>query len=328
MSSTQTAQFLRQLGTMLESGLPALRCLRTLESSFPGRLRKTAAQLRQRVERGATLHEAMAARADLFVPIELALIGAGEQSGRLDRILVELADRREEQHRLKKSIVTRMIYPVILLHVGIGVGTLLAVISPGGGTAAGMRFLVKALGFIYGTGLGLHLAYKHRRRVPWFARAIDRLAYGAPVIGRIVKRLSLVRFCQAFEAMYVAGLSHPQTLSLAADACGNVVIENRIRQAVPMVSQGVDLGDALQGVRAFDPMVTGRLITGVQSGRIEETLIGIRKEAEADARTSVDRLAIVVPTLLYILIVVWIGFFVVLKFWLAYFARINEVLNG
>ncbi len=327
MGLMQVAHFFRQLGTMLESGLPAVRSLRSLETSFPGRMRRVAGEMRQRIEAGATLHDAVTGQGRLFAPIEMALIRAGEQSGRLDRILIELAERREEQYRVRKSIVTRMIYPAILLHVGIATGTVLAVVSPGGGLAAGIWFALRAVVWLYGIALALYFVLKNRRGVPWFGRAIDRLAYVLPVLGRIVRNLCLVRFCQAFEATYMAGLSHPQALELAAEACGNILVENRLKQTLPMVSQGVDLGDALQATRVFDPMTTGRLVTGIQSGRLEETLIAIRKEAELNARTSIDRVAIVVPTLLYILIVLWVGIFIVLKFWLAYFAQIDEALN-
>ncbi len=327
MSSTQIAYFFRQFGSMLEAGLPALRGLHTLETSFPGRMRRIAGLLRKRIEAGGTLHQAMAEQGSLFQPIELALIHAGESSGRLDRMMIELAERREDQHRVKKGIVTRMVYPAILLHVGIAAGTILAVVSPDGGPEAGIRFGLTALIWLYAVVLGIYVVLKDRERVPWFSHAVDRVAYFAPISRGLVRQLCLVRFCQAFEAMYVAGISHPRALTLSADASGNIVVANRLRAAVPMVSQGVDLGEALQKVRAFDPMTTGRLITGVQSGRLEETLISIRKGAELNAQTTINRLAIVLPTLLYIGIMLWVGICVVMKFWLSYFRQLEEVLG-
>ncbi len=327
MSFKRTAQFLRQLGTMLEAGSPVLRSLKTIAASFPGRLSGVATQLAQRVEGGATLHQAMEDHRDLLDSVELTVLKVGEQSGRLDLILIELAKRREAEIEIRKRIATRLIYPAIVLHLAILVGALVTAVRPGGSLGAGLLYLAKAVATVYGIGFGLRFAWKLRRRIPPYGRVVDTAAYYAPFIGRMVQRSCLIRFCQAFESMYVGGIAHPRALILAAEAAGNYVFENRLKQAVPMVEQGDELGESLQLSGAFDPDTVSKLITGIKSGRLEEALIAIRKEAEFDARTASDRLAVILPTILYIGVVVWAAIFVIAKFYIAYFARINEALG-
>lgn len=326
MNTMKTSRFLQQLGTMLESGVPLLRGLKTLAGCVPGRLGEIAGHVRASVERGAPLHVALSEHGGFLTPVEQALVKVGEESGTLDGVLMELAARREAQSEVRKRIATRLIYPAIVLHLAMCVGTLLAVVSPEGGVMAGVRFLVKAVLVVYGLGFGLYYGYTRRWLVPSVGRMVDRLAYNAPLVGRMVRRTCLVRFCQAFEAMYVGGIAHPRALALSAESCGNFVFRSRLQQAVPMVSNGIDLGEALQMTGAFDPETVSRLITGVQSGRIEETLALIRKQAELDARTASDRLAVVLPTGLYLLVVIWAAS-IVFRFYAAYFARINDVLN-
>ncbi len=312
---------------MLEAGLPALHGLRTLAGCAPGRFRTIAADLYTCVERGAPLHEALARHVGLLDPVELALIRVGEETGRLDRVLLDLAERRDAQHHVRRQLVTRLIYPAILLHVAVFVSALLAVLGPGGSLSAGIACLLRTLLPIYILGFGLYHGYRVRHRVPALGRAVDRVAYALPFVGRMVRRSCLIRFCQSFEALYTAGILHARALALAAGATGNCIFEHRLLRAVPWVANGVDLGDALQRTGAFDAETVSRLVTGVRSGRLEEALLGIRKQAELDARTTSERLTAIVPTVLYLAVVVWVAVFVILKFYLNYFAQIREALK-
>ncbi len=329
MSSKRKAQFLRQLGTMLGSGMPVLRSLQNLSVSFPGRLAGVAGQLRESVERGASLHQAVSRQRGLFDPLEVALVDAGERSGRLEHVLIQLAERREALNELRKRILTRLIYPALLLHVAMLAGAVISAVDLNGGgiqVRDGIVYLVKAVVVVYGIGTALYLAYALRWSVPPYARALESMAYSLPLVGRMVQRGSLIRFCQAFEALYVAGVAHPPALTLAAGASGNAVFETRLKRAVPEVANGTDLGEALQLCGAFDPDTVSQLMTGVQSGKIEEALNTIREAAELDARTASDRLAVIVPILLYFGVAIWAAYLII-SFYIAYFARISEALN-
>lgn len=286
---------------MIEAGLPLSRCLTVLSKQSGRALGRMADQMRIRIDQGATLTEAAQEHPGVFSPLDINLLRAAEVSGDLGQVLLKMAETQENLSRLKKQFVSKMIYPVILLHAGILIPAGVTWFQRGGGPA-----LAQVLGVLMPLYLvvGLALAaYRWGGRLSGFRIVLDTLFYYTPFLGGVVKKVGVARFARTFEALNGAGVSVLQAFPLAAEATGNHVLEQRIKQAEPALSAGQDLALAIIGTGAFSPMVNNMIATGVESGKLDAMLAKVSETTEFDARVSVDRLGKVIPGLIYAAIV-------------------------
>lgn len=330
MSARSLAHFYRQMGTLLDAGMPILRALDTLAKQGPHSLRGSARALQKRIEAGDTLSEAMLRQPRIYAPLDVNMIRAAEHSGLLHQVLLKLAESLEFFAGLRQQLFMRLLYPALVLHVAIAVHVLVGYFvhaaHEDGGSVALHRLLIDA-GPLYAAVLLAWLVYRFSRRLPGTGAAIDWLLLYVPVFGRVVRHLCLARFTRAFEAMYSAGVSTPLALELAAEACGNDLIEARVKRAIPKVKEGERLSQALAASGIWDDAARSLLLTGEESGKVAEMLGKVRDIAEDAARTSIQFLGLVLPSLAYLIVVVLV---VALIFSLisGYIGNISQMLGG
>ena len=149
MRSQDVSQLFHQLAAMLSAGLAIDRACGSVLETARGPMRDVVQGIRDRIAGGGTCAEGFRAFPDVFTAAELAVIDAGERSGRLDIMLTKLGNARDAAIEMRQKIQVRLTYPIILLAVLIGLSVLLSLIGPDGGVFAALRTLLA-----WGIGLG------------------------------------------------------------------------------------------------------------------------------------------------------------------------------
>jgi type IV pilus assembly protein PilC len=300
MAVTKPHVFYRQLATMLDAGLPIVRALKTLRDQTRGPIKRVVRGLHARVDAGDGLAESAEHYPELFNSLERNLLHAGQMTGRLEYVLLRMAENREFWLRLRKQIISKLIYPCILLHVAVFVFAIIAFVLKGTGAA------ISALGAlipVYLIVTAILLLLKYGERIRPLREFFDSLIYHLPVFGPVARKLALARFARAFQTMYEAGVSVITAMPKCAASCGNSVVESRLEVANELLQRGESLTTALTATGAFDAITLSMIATGEESGSVDTMLGKIAEFAELEASTAIERMGTLFPFMIYMLIV-------------------------
>lgn len=289
-SPSALAAFYRELGDLLDAGVPLVRSLRLLSA----RKKQTPVTIAtravlERVNDGEALTEAMAEHTRVFPEIHIAMLRAGEKGGFLDQACMRLADMVELQAELRAKIVGSLIYPVVLVSVGaIVLSLIFGVFVPRFEPlferldelpwitdfvftiAAG----VTTHGLIVAAALGggvTALVLLSRR--PEVGRKLAELRLRAPVLGPLLRAMATARFCRLLGTMEVNGVPLLQAMSIASGAAGNPMMQDAIDRAADAVREGEPLSEPLARSGLFDDGVCEVIAVGESAGRLGEVLL-------------------------------------------------------
>ena len=323
MAVTKPQVFFRQLATMLDAGLPITRALNTLVGQTRGPLSRVARKLYEQVDAGNGFAESADEFPEVFNTLERNLLHAGQMTGRLEVVLVRMAENREFWHRLMKLIISKLIYPAILLHVAFLVNAIVKFFLNGAGAAVssltGLIPIYVVVGFIIAL-------LKFGERLKPLREFFDTFVYYLPVLRPVAKKLALARFARAFQTMYQSGVSVLDALPMCAASCGNAVMERKLAGAGEVIRAGDSLTMALTATGAFDAVTLGMVQTGEEAGSLDKMLDKIAEFAELEAATAIERLGTLFPFIVYMLIVLIVMINIV-GFFSGYVKMINDTLN-
>ncbi|MEO6222611.1 MAG: type II secretion system F family protein, partial [Vicinamibacterales bacterium] len=266
------AIFTRQLSVMIDAGLPLVQCLDLLAKEEPDKHLAEAVRLvRQDLEAGASLAEAMSRQPHAFSPLFTHMVAAGEAAGILDAIFKRLSTYIEKQAKLQSQVKSAMIYPIAVIAIaGIVVGVLLwKVIPTFASLFAGLnaklplptRIVIRASDlFIYSLPAliaGAFLASFLVRR--YYATQagrlkVDGLLLRMPLIGIILRKVAVARFCRTLSTLISAGVPILTGLDITARTSGNAVVEAAVRQARLAIERGETISAPLRATGVFPPM--------------------------------------------------------------------------
>jgi type IV pilus assembly protein PilC len=295
--------FTRQFSVMLEAGLPLVQCLEILGDQEENRNFKAILEaVRNDVESGASLTDAMAKHPKAFDHLFTSMIAAGEAGGILDVILRRLSTYLEKSVKLRSQVKSALIYPftVIFIAVGVVYVILWKVIPVFGQLYAGLggelpfltQVVVGASNFIGRWSLfiiaglvlmAVGLRYYHdtyRGR-----RVLDGLLLKIPVIGQLLLKIAVARFCRTLGTLTASGVPILDGLEITAKTSGNAIIEDAILAVRKRVEEGKTLSEPLADTKLFPGMVVQMINVGEQTGAIDQMLSKIADfyEDEVDA---------------------------------------------
>lgn len=315
------AGFSRQLATMLKAGIPLLQAFDVMSRTNTDEARAALlASLKREVAGGLGLAEAMQRHPAWFDALYCNLVRVGEQSGTLDRQLEQVADLLEQRQAMIKRLRKAMLYPSLLLLVGLGVAALLLlevvprfqglfaglgdelppftrwVIAVSEGLAGALGWLLAALASAV---VGARMVWRRRPGVRlWTVRVVLRV----PVFGALLSQAALARFARGLATTYAAGVPLLDALGTVARVCGDPLHE----QAILGVRQAMGNGQSLQGAMAGDPLFSPLLVQmvaiGESSGRLDDMLERAAQHYEDQARQTMEQLTgLLEPTIVLIL---------------------------
>ncbi|HSH23214.1 MAG TPA: type II secretion system F family protein [Acidimicrobiales bacterium] len=312
------AVFSRQFAVMINSGLSLLRALYILQEQTENKvLAGVLTEVRQDVEKGSSLSQALARHPKAFNKLYVAMVRAGETGGVLDSVLVQLADTIEKQVELRQKIKSAMTYPVaVLCLVLLIVTAMLLFIVPTfkglyadlGGTLplptrvllAISAILKKWFLLVIAAEMGFVWAFKR-----WITTEKGRAAWDAfklkvPVFGKLVHKTALVRFSRTLASLMRAGVPILESLDITSDTVGNVVMRRAVTDTQAAVKTGESMATPLSKHAIFPPMVVQMIAVGEETGAVDEMLDKIGEFYEQEVEATVDALTSLLEPLLIV----------------------------
>ena len=320
VNSKRVAIFTRQFSVMLDAGLPLVQCLEILgEQEEDKNFREIIQAVRTDVESGASLADAMKKHPRAFNNLYTSMIAAGEAGGILDIILQRLATYIEKIVRLQAQVKSALVYPVTVLIIAAGVVYIILwkVIPVFSQLFAGLggelpfltRTVVTASNFVGRFGIfvifGLILIYMAIRRYHKThsgARVIDGLILKIPVIGMLVRKIAVARFCRTLSTLTSSGVPILEGLEITAKTSGNAIIEDAIMAVRKAVEEGKTISQPLAETKVFPPMVVQMINVGEQTGALDQMLSKIADFYEEEVDTAVAGLMKLLEPLMIVIL--------------------------
>ena len=311
----------RQFATMINSGLSLLRALTILcEQTENKELQRVLLLVRTDVETGSALSQALAKHSpDIFPPLMVNMIKAGEVGGFLDSVLLQVAENFESEVKLRGKVKSAMTYPVVVFIMAILMcSAMLLFIVPrfgkmykdlGGELPAPTKILITMstimkwsapfviIGFI--VFLIVWRKVKHDERV---RNVVDPMKLRTPVFGKLFQKIALSRFARNLGTMMHSGVPILQSLDIVANTTGNIVIARAVRDVQDSVRTGESLAGPLTQHPVFPPMVVQMLAVGEDTGALDAMLAKISTFYDQEVEATTEQLtALIEPIMIAIL---------------------------
>ena len=342
VSAKNLAVFVRQFSVMINAGLPLVQCLDILGSQEEDKnFAAVILATRTDVESGASLADAMKKHPKTFDPLFTNMIAAGEAGGILDTILKRLATYIEKAVKLAGQVKSAMIYPIaVIVIAGAVVGVILWKVIPTfaqlfSGLGADLPLptrvvialsnnLVNYFPFLFvgagaaGYGFKTYYATTNGRR------AIDSLTLKLPVLGNIMRKIAVARFCRTLSTLISSGVPILDGLEITAKTAGNAIVEDAIMVTRKSIERGETIAVPLKETKVFPPMVTQMIGVGEATGALDTMLAKIADFYEEEVDTAVaGLLTLLEPIMIAVLGIVVGG--IVIAMYLPIFDLISKL---
>lgn len=319
----------RQMATMIGAGLSLLRTLNILAEQTESKpLAKILGQVRDQVETGVSTSEAFAEHAQVFPPLMLSMIRAGEAGGFLEGALDSIAVNFEKEVNLRAKIKSAMTYPVIVLIMSlVSVVSMLVFIVPvfqkmfegmGGELPLPTKVLVYLshamvwigpLMFIF--GITFAIWWPRNKNTDVVRKFLDPLKLRMPVFGLLLKKIAIARFSRNFSDMIGAGVPILRALQIVGETSGNWVIQESLKKVAESVRSGNSLASPLSQESVFPPMVVQMIAVGEGAGSLEVMLDKIADFYDQEVEAATEQLTAMIEPLMVAFLGVVIGGMVV-----------------
>ncbi len=336
------AVFTRQFSVMIDAGLPLVQCLEILANQQEHKnFQKILLQVRQDVEAGSTLADAMRRHPKAFDVLYVNMVAAGEAGGILDTILQRLSVYIEKAVKLRSQVRSAMIYPIAVIAIAaIVVAVILLKVIPtfaalfmslGAELPLPTRVVISASNFLarYFWAFGIAIAalvYGVRRYYATHSgrRVIDGALLKAPVLGPILRKVAVARFCRTLATLTSSGVPILESLDITARTAGNAIVEDAIYETRRSVEGGKTIVEPLRATNVFPNMVTQMVGVGEQTGALDAMLNKIADFYEDEVDAAVAGLVkLLEPVMIFILGIVIGG--IVIAMYLPMFTLINKI---
>ncbi|AWB88033.1 type II secretion system F family protein [Mycetocola zhujimingii] len=315
----------RQMSTMASAGLSLMKTLTILADQTESKpLAKILGTVRDDVEIGSSLSDAMRKHHKDFPPIMINMVKAGETGGFLDKALDTVATNFEKEAALKNSIKSAMTYPVVVVGmVVLAVAGMLIFIVPvfkdmfegmGGTLPLPTQILVTLSEQMIWLGpliLVLAIAgtawWKSHKNDESVRKFLDPLKLKMPVFGLLMKKLAVARFSRNFADMIGAGVPILQSLQIVGETSGNYVIEEALKKVSDSVRQGKSIAGPMAEEDVFPPMVVQMVAVGEDSGAMQQMLEKIAEFYDQEVQTMTDSLTSLIEPLLIAFLGIVVG---------------------
>lgn len=308
VSAQDLSSLTSQLSTLVGAGIPMVEALSAMIDQVENpKLRVVLAEVRDKVNEGSTLANAMRDHKDIFSDLYVNMVRAGETSGALDVVLLRLTEYTESQVKLQGKLISAMIYPVLMTLVGLGIvlGLFVFVIpkirrvfDTFGET---LPFITRALlgvsDFVTGYWwlfimLGAGAVYFFRR---WLATAEGRFKFDGymlqlPIFGRLNRLVAVSRCCRTMSTLLSSGVPILSAMGIVATVVNNKVIEKAVVEASKNVTEGESLAGPLKASGQFPPIVTHMIAIGERTGELESMLGKVADAYDAEVDNMVGAL--------------------------------------
>jgi general secretion pathway protein F len=322
---TQRAELYHQLGQLTSAGLGLVRALEEVKQNPPARsFHEPLQQMLDKLDQGRTFAEAMQYAAWL-PPFDIALLEAGERSGRLDACFRLLNDYYNDRAQITRQVIGNLVYPVCVFHLAVFIfpfaqfflsGNLLGYLGKTFGVLIPTYAMVAAVTY--------SLQGKHGEK--WRAR-MESLLRPVPLLGTARHYLALSRLAAALEALISAGVRIIEAWDLAAAACGSPALRRAVQTWKPQVTAGQTPSEVVRACPQFPQPFVNLYSTGEISGKLDDSLRQLHRYYHEEGTRKLQAFAQWIPRLIYLLVALMVGYLVI-RFWTNYFKQISNITGG
>ena len=289
------AIFARQLSTMINAGLPLMDALKYIVKQTRNKEMVLATlKLIAFIERGKSFSFALEQMPEVFPSVFISMVRSGEASGKLDKVLIDLADQLESDYAMRSKIKGALIYPgfILLTLFGVGAFALVYIIpklqdvfaSSGVSLPITTLFLIAISHFVVTywyiviiaifaaiVFIGYYIATESGKAV------ISYLALSLPVAKEINKGIYITTFARTLGLLVGGGVPIIKSLSLVSDSIGNTIIERKLKDAMMDVEKGIPLSEPISKIKYFPPLLSSMISVGEQTGQLDKILLNIAR---------------------------------------------------
>jgi len=342
VSQKEIAIFTRQFSVMIDAGLPLVQCLEILGSQQKNRVfQKVLFQIRQDVESGLNLADSLRKHPKVFNDLFCNMIAAGESGGILDTILQRLSTYIEKRVKLTAAVRSAMIYPVAVITIAIGVVVIIlwkviptfAVLFEGLGatlplptriTIAASNFLGRFMPVIV-LGMGAVAFFLHRYYKTYKGRRqIDAFILKIPVLGELMRKIAVARFCRTLGTLIQSGVPILEGLEITARTSGNAIIEDAIMATRKSIEEGKTISGPLEETAVFPSMVVQMISVGEQTGALDVMLSKIADFYEDEVDEAVENLMALLEPIMILFLGIMIGG-IVISMYMPMFSLLSKI---
>jgi len=324
--------FTRLLGAMLDAGMPLVQVLDTLQTEIENKnFHPVVAGLREYIEGGESLSQAMRHYPTVFDNLYLSMIEAGETSGMMAEISMKLAGYLEEAVLLKRKIKSAMMYPVMVTVVAIllTIGMILFIVpafasmySDFGSELPGPTLFLTELSdsmranFLayFGGAVVIGVVFTQYKKTDAGRYQVDAVKLRLPVFGNLIKKVSLARFSSTFAQLISSGVPIVRSLEIVAAATDNAVLSKATLDAQPNIESGLGISESIGASSHFPSLLIQMMSAGEKSGKMDDMLARIADIYKEEVDATVDGLTSLIEPLLIVFLGVTVGGIVVAMF--------------
>jgi general secretion pathway protein F len=314
----EIAVFTRQLATLLKAGIPLAEALGALaEQGDNKKLQAILAEVRQKVNEGSALADALAAHPAVFPELYTNMVRSGEAAGNLDTVLGRLADFLDAQHALRAKVSGALTYPIIMLILGtLIMGVLMVVVVPkitsifedmGKSLPWNTQLLIflSDVASTYWWAVLLFFGvviwwYRRWSKSPKGRGVMDRLRLKLPLIGPLVRFVGVARFARTLSTMLAAGVPVLSALEITKKVLNNTVLEKIVEEARDAIREGESIAAPLKRSNQFPSLMVHMIAVGERSGQLEAMLENVAAAYERDVEGKVARLTTILSPMLIV----------------------------
>jgi type IV pilus assembly protein PilC len=306
--SKNIAVFTRQFSVMIDAGLPLVQCLDILGNQEEHKyFAQVILQTRTDVEGGMSLADAMKRHPRVFDALFCNMIAAGEAGGILDTILKRLATYIEKAVKLQSQVKSAMIYPVaVIVIAALVIGVILWKVIPTfaalfAGLGAELPLptrivialsnnLMRFFPFLIVAGVAGSWGFKTYYATEKGRRVIDAISLKLPILGPILRKIAVARFCRTLSTLMASGVPILDGLDITAKTSGNAIIEDAIQTTRKSIERGETISAPLKETKVFPGMVCQMISVGEATGALDTMLSKIADFYEEEVDVAVEGL--------------------------------------
>ena len=324
---TELVTMTRQLATMVSAGLVLSEAVDILEEQQPNKkLKQVLSDIARDIKGGLALAAALAKHGDVFPPLYVNLVKSGESSGKLDDVLLKMADSLEKDREFRARVKGAMIYPMVVITMMV----LVIVIM--------MIFVIPKLTTLYSQSTmelplptqiligvsnlfvnfwwilliitaGSFIFIKRWTKTPFGALVFDRLLLRLPLVGKLVVNVTLTNFTRTFGLLIAAGIPLLEAIGIVENVIGNTVFRGSLKEAYSGVERGLPFSSLLNN--AIYPRILGQMVrVGEETGKVDEIFFKLSEYFESESDHLVKNLTVAIEPIVLIVLGIGVAFLV------------------
>lgn len=328
VSFGEVVSLTRQLATMIGAGLVLSDSLDILEEQQTNkRMKKAIEQISRDVKGGLTFAQALGKHSDIFPPLYINLVKSGEASGKMDEVLLEMADSLEKEREFKSRVKGAMIYPMVVITMMVAVVTIMIIFVIPKLTSLYKQssielplptkiligisdVLINFWWLIIIVIIAVVIGFRKWVKTPHGALIFDEALLRVPLVGKIVTSVALTNFSRTFGLLIGAGIPLLDSINIVADVSENNSFKLELKKSYQGVARGLPFSSLLKA-DIFPKIVPQMVKVGEETGKVDEIFFKLSSYFESEADNMVKNLTVAIEPVVLVILGIGVGFLVV-----------------